>query len=518
MSSRPPRSITKGLPPSLPVAVRVQAAEPDAGPFLQAVAIPDSGGWQYSDWFGFFNGKNFPWIYHSEHGWMFVERNSPESAWFWTEDLGWIWTGRSVYPFLNRQLDGDWLFYARETSNPRWFYHVTNDFWENDSRIIAAPGEMIRLSGSRFDPLGSTNVVFIDRSGNEISVPANEVTATEVEVTVPVFLDFEEVEFSSGATSLSIRQETQSGSTVISPVKRVAIDSLPETATAPGAVTLEILARLETLADNAASNWRKIADRSLGNLDTSEIARDLELVADKVAEARSLIQALADGEQESLKVGQSGDIEVVLDSEGLALLDRFLATFLFTGRSTSTAGAAPFATALYEPSGPIDDFIRDADIVFRELTCGEHAVTPEEVFRAAKRVNAGMNAVTGVASLGFLAFGGPLGSIPAVFLAKVGGSTITAVTFIVPVVIVSAIEASCAFINGDVDPQFVLAVLQGIQDALLGQATSDAICKILEPGGPLGEVGCVLLLLRQYKRRHQAAYVAFGCRKKELIR
>ena len=26
------------------------------------------------------------------------------------------------------------------------------------------------------------------------------------------------------------------------------------------------------------------------------------------------------------------------------------------------------------------------------------------------------------------------------------------------------------------------------------------------------------LLLRQYKRRHQAAYVAFGCRKKELIR
>ena len=66
-------------------------------------------------------------------------------------------------------------------------------------------------------------------------------------------------------------------------------------------------------------------------------------------------------------------------------------------------------------------------------------------------------------------------------------------TFIVPVVIVSAIEATCAFINGDVDPQFVLAVLQGIQDALLGQATSDAICKILEPGGPLGEVGCVLL-------------------------
>ena len=28
----------------------------------------------------------------------------------------------------------------------------------------------------------------------------------------------------------------------------------------------------------------------------------------------------------------------------------------------------------------------------------------------------------------------------------------------------------------------------------------------------------IFLLLRQYKRRHQAAYVAFGCRKKELIR
>ena len=292
---------------------------------------------------------------------------------------------------------------------------MTNDFWENDSRIIAAPGEIIRLSGSRFDPLGSTNVVFIDRSGNEISVPANEVTATEVEVTVPVFLDFEEVEFSSGATSLSIRQETQSGSTVISPVKRVAIDSLPETATAPGAVTLEILARLETLADNAASNWRTIADRSLGNLDTSEIARDLELVADKVAEARSLIQALADGEQESLKVGQSGDVEVVLDSAGLAPA-RPPPGHLSIYRSVHKYGwGRPFATAFYEPSGPIDDFIRDADIVFRELTCGEHAVTPEEVFRAAKRVNAGMNAVTGVASLGFFAFGGPLGSIPAVF-------------------------------------------------------------------------------------------------------
>ena len=46
----------------------------------------------------------------------------------------------------------------------------------------------------------------------------------------------------------------------------------------------------------------------------------------------------------------------------------------------------------------------------------------------------------------------------------------------------------------------------------------DYIKKNYRHRGPLGRYRPSDLLLRQYKRRHQAAYVAFGCRKKELIR
>lgn len=93
-------------------------------------AINTGGGWRWCDWFGFFNIGSEPWIYHIQHGWICAFTQTPHDIWFWTIDMGWIWTGCDVYPFLFRHGDGTWLWYNGGT-NPRWFVNMATGQWES---------------------------------------------------------------------------------------------------------------------------------------------------------------------------------------------------------------------------------------------------------------------------------------------------------------------------------------------------------------------------------------------------
>ena len=81
--------------------------------------------WWFSDWFGSFNiaFASGGWIFHAQHGWMFVFANStPESLFFF--DLasgGWFWTNAVSYPSLFNFGRNSWAFYFEGTSGPREF-------------------------------------------------------------------------------------------------------------------------------------------------------------------------------------------------------------------------------------------------------------------------------------------------------------------------------------------------------------------------------------------------------------
>ncbi len=90
------------------------------------------GGWRRLSWFGDYvpmGGEG--WIWHNKHGFFFVPADStPASIWFYAQDMGWLWTRSTTYPFLYRQSDAAWLWY-NGARNPRWFRNMTTGTWES---------------------------------------------------------------------------------------------------------------------------------------------------------------------------------------------------------------------------------------------------------------------------------------------------------------------------------------------------------------------------------------------------
>ena len=91
-------------------------------------AANGGNGWKYLAWFGSFQDVGSGWIWHAEHGWLYVSGTSPSSLWLWSSRLGWLWTSDSVYPFLYRSDTVAWLYYYRNTGNGAggWFYEFGN--------------------------------------------------------------------------------------------------------------------------------------------------------------------------------------------------------------------------------------------------------------------------------------------------------------------------------------------------------------------------------------------------------
>lgn len=92
--------------------------------------------WWQSDWFDnywYISGKN--WIFHESLGWSYMVVQSEESVWIWIEFLnGWIWTNRTLYPFIYDYPNSEWIWFNREQSDRgegnRIFYRYSTSEWE----------------------------------------------------------------------------------------------------------------------------------------------------------------------------------------------------------------------------------------------------------------------------------------------------------------------------------------------------------------------------------------------------
>ncbi len=68
-----------------------------------------SEGWRFLEWFGFFNITHQPWIYHLDHGFLRTVSKDTNSIWFYTTDMGYLWTNSVVYPLYYRPSDSAWI-------------------------------------------------------------------------------------------------------------------------------------------------------------------------------------------------------------------------------------------------------------------------------------------------------------------------------------------------------------------------------------------------------------------------
>ena len=68
-------------------------------------------GWTNVPWFG--QVMIFPnnWIFHREMGWMYSHPDASDGVWLWTKQFRWMWTKDSVFPYLYRSSDAEWLYF-----------------------------------------------------------------------------------------------------------------------------------------------------------------------------------------------------------------------------------------------------------------------------------------------------------------------------------------------------------------------------------------------------------------------
>ena len=82
-----------------------------------------SAGWSRSSWFGDFYGKEQGWVYHFNHGWIYLKGTDESGFWFYDETLGWLYTGKDVYPFVYRDSTSSWLYDQSSSSERKlWDY------------------------------------------------------------------------------------------------------------------------------------------------------------------------------------------------------------------------------------------------------------------------------------------------------------------------------------------------------------------------------------------------------------
>lgn len=89
--------------------------------------------WRWTYWLGYFNVGVESFIYHSEHKWLYVYQNAfpSDGVYFRDDSMGSIlWTSENVYPFLYRFSDGEWIWYQKDSKDPRWFNKLSKDQWE----------------------------------------------------------------------------------------------------------------------------------------------------------------------------------------------------------------------------------------------------------------------------------------------------------------------------------------------------------------------------------------------------
>jgi hypothetical protein len=70
-------------------------------------------GMRVSEWYGWMHTHEWPWLYHYEHGWQFVQDQDTYGAVLFDSKLGWIFAGRDFYPVLYAYALQDWVLYQK---------------------------------------------------------------------------------------------------------------------------------------------------------------------------------------------------------------------------------------------------------------------------------------------------------------------------------------------------------------------------------------------------------------------
>ena len=76
-----------------------QGPEQEALSILAIDSVEENAGWIRNPWFGRYKNFNNGWIYHFDHGWLYLSSDDFNGIWAWSESRGWVWSKKDYTPF-----------------------------------------------------------------------------------------------------------------------------------------------------------------------------------------------------------------------------------------------------------------------------------------------------------------------------------------------------------------------------------------------------------------------------------
>jgi len=188
---------------------------------------PIGSGWMWAKWFGYYYADEFPWIYHENLGWSYIEQNSSDELWMHREHLGWAWTSPDTFPHLWRSGYDEndtrtWLFLKRNAQgtfydfNQReWFnlnqpYSVSASITPQAGGSISGTGNYYRWQRASLEALPAENYKFLSWAGDHNS------TETKLELEIRSDLSLRASFVAESPASLSTEDRMQQFEEILS--------------------------------------------------------------------------------------------------------------------------------------------------------------------------------------------------------------------------------------------------------------------------------------------------------------
>ena len=73
-----------------------QGPEQKALSILATDSVEEQGGWILNPWFGRYKSFNNGWIYHFDHGWLYLSSDDFDGIWAWSESRNWVWSKKGL--------------------------------------------------------------------------------------------------------------------------------------------------------------------------------------------------------------------------------------------------------------------------------------------------------------------------------------------------------------------------------------------------------------------------------------
>ena len=165
-------------------------------------------GWKSSPWLGAYKTDQDPWVYHASMGWVYLQQNAIDSIWLWQEELGWVWTHSTLFPYFYQENPTGWLSLDPQSQGPALVYDFSNSFWfelgrpwktlqiktsvggkvsapvkfrkGDDLSITALPDPGYVFSGWSGDHTGHKNPLFLEKVNLNLDLNASFTLVSEV--------------------------------------------------------------------------------------------------------------------------------------------------------------------------------------------------------------------------------------------------------------------------------------------------------------------------------------------------